>query len=81
MWTFIYATIQILFVEEREHWVVFSFINEKLSLYDSCANGELTPSLEVQLAQTFQNFAVNSKLKVQIEPVQQQEGSMECGVI
>ena len=32
---------------------------------------------EVQLAQ---NFAVNSKLKVQIEPVQQQEGSMECGV-
>ena len=80
MHTFVFTVIQILFVEEREHWVVSSFVNGKLSLYDSCATGELTPSLEVQLAQIYQNFAVNSRLKVQIEPVQQQEGSMECGV-
>ncbi len=44
-----YAAIQILFVEEREHWVVSSFTNGKLRLYDSCSTGGLTSSLQVQL--------------------------------
>ncbi len=38
-------------------------------------------SLQVQLAQIYGNqFAVNNKLEVYIEPVQQQEGEMDCGV-
>ncbi len=73
-----HAVIQILFVEEREHWVVSSFTNGKLKLYDSCSTGGLTSSLQVQLAQIYgDQFAVN---KVYIEPVQQQEGEMDCGV-
>ncbi len=50
-------------------------------LYDSCSTGGLTSSLQVQLAQIYGNqFAVNNKLEVYIEPVQQQEGEMDCGV-
>ncbi len=76
-----FGAIQILFVKERQHWVVSSFTNGKLKLYDSWSTGGLTSSLEVQLAQIYGNqFAVNSKLKVHIEPVQQQEGGMDCGV-
>ncbi len=56
-----HAAIQILFVEEREHWVVSSFTNGKLRLYDRCSTGGLTSSLQVQLAQIYGNqFAMNS---------------------
>ncbi len=44
--------VQILFVKERMHWVASSttYESKRVRLYDSCSTGELTESLQVQVA-------------------------------
>ncbi len=80
-YTYTCTAVQILFIMEKEHWVVSSCTEGKVSLHDSYFNGKLTPSLEVQLAQMYGSLcAVNKVLNVFVEPSQQQNGSTDCGV-
>ncbi len=74
--------VQILFVEEREHWVASSTTSEsgRVRLYDSCSTGELTKTLEIHLAQIYKEVAKDRILEVDIVPVQQQTGTTDCGV-
>ena len=74
--------MQILFVEERQHWVASSATCEsgRVRLYDSCSTGELTKTLQIQLAQIYKEVAKDRMLEVDIVPVQQQKGAADCGV-
>lgn len=78
----IIIAVQILFVEEREHWVASSATYEsgRVRLYDSCSTGVLTKTLEIHLAQIYKEVAKDRMLDVDIVSVQQQKGTTDCGV-
>lgn len=72
--------MQIHFVPERQHWVVSSYHQGEVKLYDSLFNGKLTPSLEIQIAQLYRPANLDSKIMVTAERVQQQKGTTDCGL-
>ncbi len=77
---FILTAVQILHVEERQHWVATSYDSGEVRLYDSSSTGKLTPSLERQLVQVYRPAVREGSLMVTVVPVQQQEGVTDCGV-
>ena len=70
--------LQFHFESEQEHWLATSYINGDVQLYDSKFTRKLLRSLELQICQIYQNAVVNGSLLV---AVQQQTGSIECGVM
>ncbi len=72
--------MQAHYIPERKHWVTSSYRAGRVNLYDSCFNGRLTPSLEVQLVQLYRPAIQSSTLLVTAESVQQQNGANDCGL-
>ena len=50
---FVHRAVQIMFVKERQHWMATSFSDNEVRLYDSCCNGGLSPSVEMQIVQLY----------------------------
>ena len=67
-------------MSERHHWVVSSYCDGEVRFYDSSSTGCLTPSLEKQLVELYHPAVRDGKLMVTVVPVQQQEGSTDCGI-
>ena len=67
-------------MSERHHWVVTSYCDGEVRFYDSSFTGRLTPSLEKQLVKLYHPAVRDGKLMVTVVPVQQQEGSTDCGI-
>ena len=57
-----------------------SYTGGEVSVYDSMAVGSLSNSLSVQLAELYRPAIQDGMLMVIIVPVQQQEGSVDCGL-
>lgn len=76
------SALQILFVDERHHWILSSLHGSDVIIYDSSSSLPLTPSVEQQLFQLYGLLMPNgsSDLLVTSAPVQQQRGSCDCGV-
>lgn len=72
--------IQILFVPERNHWVATSYLQGEVQIYDSKLNGRLSAHLQEQLVQIYRPAIQNDGLIVTAVPVQQQTGSIDCGL-
>ena len=47
------TAVQIFFVEETEHWIATALIRGEILLFDSCFNGKLLPSAELQITQMY----------------------------
>ena len=77
LYNFYDAAIQILHVQERQHWVASSYLNGEVQLYDSCSSGSLSPSLQEQLLQLYKLAVKDDQLMVTI---QQQRGPEDCGL-
>ncbi len=67
--------MQIFFVEERQHWIATSLFKGELHLYDSCFNGTLSPSTELQIAQVYSPLIQCDGLLISVAALQQQEGA------
>ena len=52
--------------KERGHWVVTTYLNGKVSLYDSKLIGKLPRSLEEQICKVYQNAVVDDNLLVAV---------------
>ena len=76
---FYQTAVQIHHELERDHWVVSSYIDAEVRLYDSLSNGKISNSLSVQLAELYRPAIRNDLLPVTLVPVQQQEGSSDSG--
>ncbi len=61
---FFSTAVQIHYVPERKHWVTSSYRAGRVMLYDSCFNGKLSPSLEMQLVQLYCPALDNGTLMV-----------------
>ena len=72
--------MQIFFVEERQHWIATSLFKGELYLYDSCFNGTLSPSTELQIAQVYSPLIQCNGLLISVVALQQQEGANNCGL-
>ena len=73
--------VQILFERERNHWVTTSLHDGEVRLYDSCFHGhKLSASIEEQLVRIYKTSVRDRVLPVTVMPVQQQTGSVDCGV-
>ncbi|XP_064406458.1 uncharacterized protein LOC135351399 [Halichondria panicea] len=72
--------VQIFFVEERQHWIATSLFKGELYLYDSCFNGTLSPSTELQIAQVYSPLIQCNGLLISVVALQQQEGANNCGL-
>ncbi len=77
-----HAAIQILFVGGKRALGCFQLHQWKTEAIRQLFNWRINlKSSSTAIAQIYGNkFAVNNKLEVYIEPVQQQEGEMDCGV-
>ena len=74
-----YESVQIHHTGEC-HWVTSSSIGGHVSLYDSLHHG-MTDSTQVQLAQCYNGLVdAMDELTVDIPSVQQQSGSVDCGL-
>ena len=70
-----------MFVPEREHWIATACSSTgKVCVYDSSFTGRLTHSTEEQLVRFYKPLAKNGALMVTMVPVQQQLGSVDCGL-
>ena len=69
-----------MFVKERQHWIATSFSDNEVRLYDSCCNGGLSLSVEVQIVQLYQQAMTDTGLVVTVAPFQQQRKSNNCGL-
>lgn len=65
---------------ERKHWVTSSCIDGSVQLCDSVSNGLISDSLKYQLAQIYKGAISDNILMVTIISMQQQVGSIDCGV-
>ena len=73
--------VQILFERERDHWVKTSLHDGEVRLYDSCFHGhKLSTSIEEQVVCIYKTSVQDRVLPVTVIPVQQQTGSVDCGV-
>ena len=73
--------VQFFFVPEQKHWVVTSYLDGEVRLYDSCFPGKLSKSLEQQIAQVYYKAQGEDTLNITIVPVQSQRGGTDCGVL
>ena len=80
MFSFLYIAVQIFFVEERQHWITTAMINGEVYLFDCLFNGTLTPSAELQIAQLYKPLIGLNGLLVSVVPIQQQQGTNNCGL-
>ena len=62
------------------HWVASSNIGGNVTLFDSMAGKQLTTSLEYQVAAIYKENIHNDVLTVTCVTVQQQDGSVDCGL-
>ena len=70
-----------MFVEERHHWIATLFTDNEVRLYDGCYNGRLSPSVELQIVQLYQQAVTDTGLVVTVTPFQQQQSeSNNCGL-
>ena len=74
------SAVQIHHVPEQAHWVTSSYIGREVSASDSLSNGSLTDSLSLQLVELYCPALQNGMLMATLLPVQQQEGSRDCGL-
>ena len=75
------TAVQILFEQERKHWIMTSLQDGEVRLYDSCFHGhKLSASIEEQLVRIYKTSVTDRVLPVTVIPVQQQTGSVDCGV-
>ena len=74
------TAVQILFIEERQHWIATSYTMDEVRLYDSCFNGRLSPTAELQMVQLYQPALTPTGLVVTVIPIQQQSQQNNCGV-
>ena len=78
----IMTTVQIHFCND-DHWVVSSYLNGIISLYDSRPSRTITAGLQIQLGQLYghlESSIEDSGLTIHHVPVQLQEGSADCGL-
>ncbi len=75
-----HSALQIFFVSERHHWITTALINGDVHLFDSSYEGQLTPSAELQIVQMYQPLIDQHGLVMTVVPIQQQEGSNNCGL-
>ena len=57
-----------------------SYTNGEVSVCDSLSDGSLSDSLSVQLVELYRPAIQNGMLMVTLLPVQQQEGTQDCGL-
>ena len=75
------TAVQILFEQERKHWIMTSLQDGEVRLYNSCFHGhKLSASIEEQLVRIYKTSVTDRVLPVTVIPVQQQTGSVDCGV-
>ena len=69
-------------MSERHHWILSSFRENDVSIYDSLSSLPLTASVEQQLLQVYGATMPHESngLLVSSVPVQQQRGECDCGL-
>ena len=69
-------------MSERHHWILSSFHENDVSIYDSLSSLPLTASVEQQLLQVYGATMPHGSncLLVSSVPVQQQRGECDCGL-
>ena len=72
--------IQIMFDEERNHWIATHHQNHKVKVYDSCFSGSLSPSIQEMLVCFYRPAVRDNSLVVTVMPNVQQRGSADCGL-
>ena len=60
------------------HWVVSASLNGHIYVFDSLSTGNLSPSLQIQIASLYRTEV--RSLPVQIPPIQQQSNNVDCGL-
>ena len=74
------VAIQIMYVEERGHWICTSYLNGVVRVYDSLFNGKLSPSVKEMLIRLYRPAVTSGHLVVTVTPTQQQQGKTDCGL-
>ena len=72
--------LQILFNDERHHWIVSGLIRGEVRIYSSLSSTKFTPGMEKQLLQLYRAATLSNALLVSSMPVQQQRGICDCGM-
>ncbi len=70
-------------IVNNNHWIVSSFLNGVIRLYDSLATGTISAGLEEQLARIYSHLVdsvADGGLTIHHVSVQKQEGTTDCGV-
>ena len=67
-------------MEERQHWITTALIKGEVCVFDSCFNGKLTPSAELQVAQMYSPLVQSNSLLVTVILMQQQQGANNCAL-
>ena len=69
-------------MSERHHWILSSFHENDVSIYDSLSSLPLTTSVEQQLLQVYGSTMPHGSngLLISSVPVQQQRGECGCGL-
>ena len=72
-------SVQIHHCPRRHHWLTSTSSGKKVILFDSVP-GDLSSSVQVQLAQIYKRYRTDDKLEVDVVDVQRQEGGSDCGL-
>ena len=77
-----HSALQIHFDDQRHHWVLSSFSNGEVRLYDSLSSPKFTIGMEKQLLQLYKLTLPqdSNALLVTSVSVQQQKGICDCGL-
>ncbi len=63
------------------HWIATALVRGSVIIYDSCFDGKLAPSIELQIAQLYKPVISKDCLLVSVASIQQtQHGSNACGL-
>lgn len=73
MYMYCTVPIQLCKFEERQHWITTALMHGKVCVFDSCFNGQLTASAELQIVQMYRPLIEENTLLVTVMPIQQQE--------
>lgn len=72
-------SVQIHHCPRKQHWLTSASSGKKVLLFDS-SPGNLSSSVQVQLAQIYKRYRTDHKLEVEVVDVQRQRGGSDCGL-
>ena len=75
-----HTAVHIMFVKERQHWINCSVKLDSTTAAGMVLYYRLSPSVELQIMQLYQQVETDAGLVVTVVPLQQQRGTNNCGL-